>query len=119
MKVLHIAYFTKFKINVVVYGKLRVCVRGFSEGHERSELASAKSEASKRATTFGLAKTSNFYILCWQQFLFFFHQLAWVKPKHKFIQVSIRDKNRQISKVRFRFFVDIFYQSVFMVPQQF
>jgi hypothetical protein len=31
--------------NVYVYGKLRVCVRGFSEG---------KSEASKRATNFGL-----------------------------------------------------------------
>jgi len=31
---------------------LRVCVRGFSEG---------KSEASKRATNFGLAKTSNFF----------------------------------------------------------
>ena len=30
---------------------LRVCVRGFSEG---------KSEASKRATNFGLTKTSNF-----------------------------------------------------------
>jgi len=38
----------------------RVCVRGFSAGHERSELAQAKSEASKRATNFGLAKTSNF-----------------------------------------------------------
>ena len=38
--------------NVYVYGKLRVCVRGFSEG---------KSEASKRATTFGLGKTSNFF----------------------------------------------------------
>ena len=37
--------------NVIVYGKLRVCVRGFSEG---------KSDASKRATNFGLAKTSNF-----------------------------------------------------------
>jgi hypothetical protein len=32
----------------------------FSEGHERSELAQAKSEASKRAINFGLAKTSNF-----------------------------------------------------------
>ena len=31
---------------------LRVCVRGFSEG---------KSEASKQATNFGLAKTSNFF----------------------------------------------------------
>jgi len=41
--------------NVYVYGKLRVCVRGFSEG---------KLEASKRATDIGLAKTSNFYILC-------------------------------------------------------
>ena len=39
------------KANVYVYGKLRVCVRGFSEG---------KSEASKRVTNFGLAKTSNF-----------------------------------------------------------
>src|SRR5690606_9607061 len=37
--------------NVFVYGKLRVCGRGFSEG---------KSEAGKRATTFDLAKTSNF-----------------------------------------------------------
>jgi len=37
--------------NVFVYGKLRVCGRGFSEG---------KSEASKQATTFVLAKTSNF-----------------------------------------------------------
>ena len=37
--------------NVDVYGKLRVCVRGFSEG---------KSEASKRATNIGLAKISNF-----------------------------------------------------------
>ncbi|TXE15615.1 hypothetical protein ES731_15220 [Psychroflexus gondwanensis] len=31
---------------------MRVCVRGFSEG---------KSEASKQATNFGLAKTSNFF----------------------------------------------------------
>ncbi|PWI28860.1 hypothetical protein DI383_14540 [Flavobacteriaceae bacterium LYZ1037] len=31
---------------------MRVCVRGFSEG---------KSEASKRATNFGLAKTSDFF----------------------------------------------------------
>ncbi|PKQ44923.1 hypothetical protein CSW08_10710 [Confluentibacter flavum] len=37
--------------NVFVYGKLRVCVRGFSEG---------KSEAGKRATNFVSAKTSNF-----------------------------------------------------------
>jgi len=37
--------------NVFVYGKLRVCGRGFSEG---------KSEAGKRATNFVLAKTSNF-----------------------------------------------------------
>jgi len=43
-----------------VYGKLRVCGRGFSEGHERSELAQAKSEAGKQATNFVLAKTSNF-----------------------------------------------------------
>ena len=35
----------------VYLGKLRVCERGFSEG---------KSEASKRATNIGLAKTSNF-----------------------------------------------------------
>lgn len=41
------------------FGKLRVCVQGFSEGHEQSELAQAKSEASKRATDFVLAKTSN------------------------------------------------------------
>ncbi|RUA11950.1 MAG: hypothetical protein DSY83_15720 [Flavobacteriia bacterium] len=37
--------------NVFVYGKLHVCGRGFSE---------EKSEASKRATNFALAKTSNF-----------------------------------------------------------
>ncbi|PKQ46760.1 hypothetical protein CSW08_01255 [Confluentibacter flavum] len=37
--------------NVFVYGKLRVCGRGFSEG---------KSEASKQATNFVPAKTSNF-----------------------------------------------------------
>ncbi|PIV94760.1 MAG: hypothetical protein COW44_02530 [Flavobacteriaceae bacterium CG17_big_fil_post_rev_8_21_14_2_50_33_15] len=37
--------------NVFVYGKLRVCGRGFSEG---------KSEAGKQATNFVLAKTSNF-----------------------------------------------------------
>ncbi len=37
--------------NVYVYEMLRVCVRGFSEG---------KSEANKRATNFGLGKTSNF-----------------------------------------------------------
>ena len=43
--------FVQMAPNVYVYGKLRVCVRGFSEG---------KSEASKQATNFGLAKTSNF-----------------------------------------------------------
>ena len=38
-----------------MYETLRGCVRGFSEG---------KSEASKQATNFGLAKTSNvLYIL--------------------------------------------------------
>ncbi|KAA5820437.1 hypothetical protein FPF71_17750 [Algibacter amylolyticus] len=43
--------------NVYVYEMLRVCVRGFSEG---------KSEANKRATNFGLGKTSNFlYTLLW------------------------------------------------------
>jgi len=36
---------------MLAYGKLRIWGRGFSEG---------KSEASKRATNFGLAKTSNF-----------------------------------------------------------
>ncbi|PKL85329.1 MAG: hypothetical protein CVV22_08675 [Ignavibacteriae bacterium HGW-Ignavibacteriae-1] len=41
----------KITANVFVYGKLRVCGRGFSEG---------KSEASKKATNFMLAKTSNF-----------------------------------------------------------
>ncbi|PKQ44200.1 hypothetical protein [Confluentibacter flavum] len=41
-------------------GTLRVWERGFSEGHEPSELAQAKSEASKQATNFVLAKTSNF-----------------------------------------------------------
>src|SRR5690606_1731945 len=43
--------FFSMAYNVFVYGKLRVCGRGFSEG---------KSEASKRATNFVLAKTSNF-----------------------------------------------------------
>jgi len=37
--------------NVFVYGKLRVCGRGFSEG---------KLEAGKQATNFVTAKTSNF-----------------------------------------------------------
>ena len=43
--------------NVFVYGKLRVWGRGFSVG---------KSEASKQATNFMLAKTSNFLyaVLC-------------------------------------------------------
>ncbi|PKQ46758.1 hypothetical protein CSW08_01245 [Confluentibacter flavum] len=46
-----------------VYGKLRVSGRGFSEG---------KSEASKRATNFVLAKTSNFlYTVLCIVFLFF------------------------------------------------
>ncbi|EMQ93997.1 hypothetical protein D778_01181 [Xanthomarina gelatinilytica] len=40
----------KITANVFAYGKLRVCVRGFSEG---------KSDASKQATHIGLAKTSN------------------------------------------------------------
>jgi hypothetical protein len=40
---------------------LCVCGRGFLEGHERSELAQAKSEANKQATNFVLAKTSNFF----------------------------------------------------------
>ncbi|PIY09180.1 MAG: hypothetical protein COZ17_13935 [Flavobacteriaceae bacterium CG_4_10_14_3_um_filter_33_47] len=45
-----------------VYEKLRVCGRGFSEG---------KSEASKQATTFMLAKTSNFlYTVLATGFLF-------------------------------------------------
>ena len=48
--------------NVFVYGKLRVCVRGFSEG---------KSEASKRATNIGLAKTSNFLYTVLATVLFF------------------------------------------------
>jgi len=48
--------------NVFVYEKLRVCGRGFSEG---------KSEASKQATTFMLAKTSNFlYTVLATGFLF-------------------------------------------------
>lgn len=46
-----------YTLNLVRVGKLRVCGRGFSEG---------KSEASKQATNFGLAKTSNFLytLLC-------------------------------------------------------
>ncbi|PKQ46769.1 hypothetical protein CSW08_01300 [Confluentibacter flavum] len=47
--------------NVFVYGKLRVWGRGFSEG---------KSEAGKQATTFVLAKTSNFlYTVLYAVFL--------------------------------------------------
>ena len=42
----NIFLFLRLLYNVYVYEKLRVCVRGFSEG---------KSEASKRATDFGLA----------------------------------------------------------------
>ena len=50
--------------NVYVYGKLRVCVRGFSEG---------KSEAGKQATNFVLAKTSNFlYTVLALVFIFLF-----------------------------------------------
>ncbi len=61
-KYILLRYQNPFRINanVFVYGKLRFCGRGFSEGHERSELAQAKSEASKQATNFVLAKTSNF-----------------------------------------------------------
>ncbi|PKQ45513.1 hypothetical protein CSW08_07625 [Confluentibacter flavum] len=45
------------KANVFVYGKLRVCGRGFSEG---------KSEAGKQATNFVPAKNSNFlYTVLW------------------------------------------------------
>jgi|SRR5690606_21679473 len=51
--------------NVFVYGKLRVCGRGFSEG---------KSEASKQATTFVLAKTSNFlYTVLYLVFFYFYN----------------------------------------------
>ncbi len=48
-----VGYSVHFQLvaNVFVYGKLRACVRGFSEG---------KSEAGKQATNFVLAKTSNF-----------------------------------------------------------
>ena len=52
------------KHNVYVYEKLRVCVRGFSEG---------KSEASKRATDFGLAKTSNFLYTVLATVIFHFY----------------------------------------------
>jgi hypothetical protein len=46
---------------VFVYGKLRVWGRGFSEG---------KSEASKQATNFVPAKTSNFlYTVLWCVFI--------------------------------------------------
>ncbi len=47
--------------NVFVCGKLRVCVRGFSEG---------KSEASKYETNFGLAKNSNFLYTLLRQVVF-------------------------------------------------
>ena len=71
------------KHNVYVYGKLRVCVRGFSEG---------KSEASKRATNFGLAKTSNFfYTVLWVVIiLFFFSLLNQTHLEHKYFQNSFR-----------------------------
>ncbi len=55
--------FSQIIANVFVYGKLRVCGRGFSEG---------KSEASKQATNFVLAKTSNFlYTVLATGFIFY------------------------------------------------
>jgi hypothetical protein len=39
----HFLAFSQIGYNVFVYGKLRVCVRGFSEG---------KSDVTKQATTF-------------------------------------------------------------------
>jgi hypothetical protein len=43
-----------------------------SEGHERGELAQAKSEAGKQANNFVLAKTSNFlYTVLYIGFYFF------------------------------------------------
>ena len=50
-------FHSKFTINVYLYGKFHVCERGFSE---------EKSEASNRATNFGLAQISNFLytVLC-------------------------------------------------------
>jgi hypothetical protein len=60
--------FIRVTANVFVYGKLRVCVRGFSEG---------KSEAGKRATNFVLAKTSNFlYTVLPNVFLFFIYPFS-------------------------------------------
>jgi hypothetical protein len=64
--------------NVIVYGKLRVCVRGFSEG---------KSEASKGATDIGLDKTSNFLYTV-LAIVFLFHIVVGLFPEERFKQVS-------------------------------
>jgi hypothetical protein len=57
--------------NVFVYGKLRFCVRGFSEG---------KSDVTKQATTFDLAQHQQFFIYgVVVRFLFFgqqFHNIC-------------------------------------------
>ncbi|PKQ44926.1 hypothetical protein CSW08_10725, partial [Confluentibacter flavum] len=66
------------------YGKLRVCGRGFSEG---------KSEASKRATNFVLAKTSNFLYTVLCTVLFFrssmFHIRLLLSTFHKLFLKNI------------------------------
>ncbi|TNJ40928.1 hypothetical protein FGF67_16650 [Tamlana fucoidanivorans] len=56
-----VIFISQLVANDYVYGKLRVCVRGFSAG---------KSEASKRATNFGLANTSNFLYTVLQVVIF-------------------------------------------------
>ena len=65
---------------MIVYGKLRVCVRGFSEG---------KSDASKRATNFGLAKNSNFlYTVLATGFILYNVFLMLLKPSNCHLQVT-------------------------------
>ncbi len=65
--------------NVFVYGKLRVWGRGFSEG---------KSEAGKQATTFLLAKTSNFLYTVLANVLFF--SKAKFNNNNPFVKIVIK-----------------------------
>src|SRR5690606_1608813 len=72
--------------NVFVYGKLRVCGRGFSEG---------KSEAGKQATNFVPAKTSNFlytvlgtviyFNLMFVNYFFYFLKVFWIDTSIYFL----------------------------------
>ena len=60
--------FSEMFANVFVYGKLRVCVRGFSEG---------KSDVANVQRPFDLAKTSNFlYTVLANRFFYSFVNLG-------------------------------------------